>query len=81
MSPKLSYAHALIRQDSHALYLANKWGECLLELKETLEGKELLGDILVGQELPGGLRSFLVTNTSLGVTKGLFGLYRLPNAL
>lgn len=35
------------------------------------------GEILEGQKLPGGSRSYLVTHTSLGVTRRLFGLYRL----
>ena len=35
------------------------------------------GKILEGQKLQGGSRSYLVTHTSLGVTRLLFGLYRL----
>ena len=35
------------------------------------------GEILEGKKLPGGSWSYLVTYTSLGVTRQLFGLYRL----
>ena len=52
---------------------ANKKGNSYWEI-ETLEGWELPGGTLEGWELPGGLQSFLVTHTSLGVTKLLFGL-------
>ena len=38
------------------------------------------GEVLEGQNFHGGSRSFLVTRTSLGVTRRLFGLYRLQNA-
>ena len=43
----------------------------------TLEGQELRGANLDGRNLPGGSQSFLVTHTSMGVTRRLFGLYRL----
>jgi hypothetical protein len=45
--------------------------------KEHLRNENFPGEILEGQKLPGGLRSYLVTHTSLGVTRLLFGLYRL----
>ena len=44
--PSLSYAHALIGQDSHLPYLVNERGECHLELKDTLEGKNSRGTFL-----------------------------------
>ncbi len=56
--PRLSYAHALIRQDSHLSHLVNKWEECFLELKDTLEEKNSWG-FLVGQELQGDCGHFL----------------------
>ena len=39
--------------------------------------ENFLGEVLEGWKLHGGLRSFLVTHTSLGVTRRLFSLYRL----
>ena len=38
-------------------YHANKWGERLLGLKQTLEVQELPGNILEGRELPGESQS------------------------
>ena len=49
--------------------------------RKHLRDKNFLEEILEEQKLHGELRSFLVTCTSLGVTRILFGLYRLQKTL
>ena len=49
--------------------------------RKHLRDENFLGEVLEGRKLHGGSRSFLVTHTSLGVTRRLFGLYRLQKTL
>ena len=78
--PNLSYALSMIDQYSPQLTMGTKKGNSYWA-KDTLEGLELSGEALARQQPPGGLWSFLLTHTSLGVTSWLFSLLRLQYAL